>query len=161
MQRCIGMLVGVEARACACRGHGHGGGRDGDNDTAARTAITQKKQGTGEYAGLCARRRRRRHMQEFFSSLARWPASPTASTAARWRTRCFPLGSKAGASADERGRAVLTLVAPSRSEGVGEEKRHGSPAWKRTTASQRMQKTGVCAETAGPAPPHERLRASR
>jgi hypothetical protein len=32
-----------------------------------------------------------------------------------------PPGSKAGASTDEWGRTVLTLVAPGRSEGVGEE----------------------------------------
>jgi hypothetical protein len=34
----------------------------------------------------------------------------------------FPLGLKAGASTDEWGRLVLTLVATSRSEGVGEER---------------------------------------
>jgi hypothetical protein len=59
------------------------------------------------------------------------------------------------------GETVLTLVAPSRSEGVGEEKRRDSSVWKKTATAQGMQKTGVCAVTVGPAPPHEWLQASR
>jgi hypothetical protein len=89
-----------------------------------------------------------------FPSLAGWPASPSACASVWWRTRRFPLGSKAGET-------VFTLVAPSRSEGVGEAKRRGLSVWKKTTAAQGMRKMGVCAATTGPAPPHERLRASR
>lgn len=40
-----------------------------------------------------------------FPSLAQWLPSPAACTAARWRTRRFPLGSRDRASIDERGRA--------------------------------------------------------
>jgi hypothetical protein len=59
------------------------------------------------------------------------------------------------------GRHVFTLVSTGRSAGVGEEERRGSSARRKTVSTQRMQKMGVCAVTAGPAPPHGRLRASR
>jgi hypothetical protein len=131
----------------------HWWGRDGDGDTAARTTIAQKKQRMENMWG-CVRDDDDGGTCKKFPSLARWPASPSACESVWWRTRHFPLGSKAGET-------VLTLVAPSRSEGVSEEKRRGLSVWKKTRAVQGMRKMGVCAATAGPAPPHERLWASR
>jgi hypothetical protein len=78
-----GHPVGVEVRARAHRGHGYGGSRDSDGDTAARTAIAQKKQRTGEQAGLRARRRLRRHLQEFFPA---WLDGRYHQWRAQWRS---------------------------------------------------------------------------
>jgi hypothetical protein len=59
----------------------------------------------------------------------------------------FPLGSKAGAST-KRGKRVLTLVAPGRSVGVGEEERCGLVGTEEDDGRvQGKQRTKVCAAT--------------
>jgi hypothetical protein len=130
---CTGTLVGIRAHACACRGHGHGGSRDDDGDTAAQTAITQKKQRMENKRG-CTCGDDSSDTCKNFPSLARWPSSPAACVAARWWKRCFPSARRAGRP-QMSGETVLTLVAPSRSEGVGEEKRRGSSVWKKTVTA--------------------------
>jgi hypothetical protein len=59
----------------------------------------------------------------------------------------FPLGLKAGASTEEWGKRVLTMVAPNRSAGVGEGAERGSSATK-VKAAARVEEVGD-AEVAG------------
>jgi hypothetical protein len=63
---CTGAWICVRVRACACRGHDHGDDQDngGDTTTGKMNGGTRKK---GRLAGLRARRRRQRHLQEMIS----------------------------------------------------------------------------------------------
>jgi hypothetical protein len=87
---CTSAWTQARVRACTCRGLGHGDSRDNGGVATTGKDESENKE-KGWLAGLRARRRRQRHLQEaFFLSLARWLTSHSACAAASWARRSCP-----------------------------------------------------------------------
>jgi hypothetical protein len=146
VRACTAMHVCARARTWACRGHSHGGDHNGNSDTAAGMVNagkeTKKKNERAARTVMMAAA-----LQKSFPSLAQRLASPAACAEARWRTRHSPSARRPG-HPRRGGKRVLTLVAPGRSVGVGEEERCGLVGTEEDDGRvQGKQRTKVCAAT--------------